>query len=131
MARRFLIYSIGFLFGCVLVYQTMYKNTDRDFYGGWLPDGRVLKKIDQNLDRNQESYQCILTCHELFDSDIDEVLQKGDVRFAESDTKREPKLYVVDAVLESGKELKLTFEMNMESCELKTIISPDKTCNCD
>ena len=124
MPRRILIFSIGFLFGCVLVYQTMFKNSDRDFYGGWLPDGRVLKKINLSLNRDIPNYECLLTCHQLFDSDVQEILKKGDVRFAECETKTEPKIYVVEGELESGSHVKMKFSLAGDSARLMDILIP-------
>ena len=73
MARRLLIFSVGFFMGCVLVYTTMFKGTDREFYGSWLPEGRVIKKLNSSLNRDHSSYQCILDKSGVFESEVDEM----------------------------------------------------------
>lgn len=95
MARRLLIFSVGFLMGCVLVYTTMFKDTNREFYGSWLPEGRVMKKLNSSLHRGNEDYQCILKKAEIFESEMDELLLDGDIDFGKSNTESSIRKYVI------------------------------------
>ncbi|UTW63328.1 hypothetical protein KFE98_03990 [bacterium SCSIO 12741] len=91
MARRVLIYSIGFLMGCMAVYMLFYKGQDREFYGSWLPEGRVLKKIHTTLDRSDTTLNCLMECQGVFDSDLDLLFKDGEVDFSSSVTQGSPK----------------------------------------
>ena len=81
-----MIFSVGFFMGCVLVYTTMFKGTDREFYGSWLPEGRVIKKLNSSLNRDHSSYQCILDKSGVFESEVDEMFVSGDIDFEKSNT---------------------------------------------
>ncbi|MAZ37006.1 MAG: hypothetical protein CL842_06105 [Crocinitomicaceae bacterium] len=137
MARRFFIFSIGLLFGSVLVYQLLIKGTDREFYGSWLPEGRVLKKIRTGLDKQHLKLDCWTKCASIFNSDIDYLLENGDVNFSRSKTQGSEKSYFVDSELESEQLLEVTFGMVGEQISIQEITVDKKNtfkakdCSCD
>lgn len=137
MARRFFIFSIGLLFGSVLVYQLMIKGTDREFYGSWMPEGRVLKKVRTGLDKQHIKLDCWTKCSNIFNSDIDYLLENGDVDFSRSKTQGTEKSYFIECELESGDLLEVTFDLVDELVKIQEITVNKKSsfsskdCTCD
>lgn len=137
MARRFFIFSIGLLLGSMLVYQLMIKGTDREFYGSWLPEGRVLKKIRNGLDKQHLQLDCWTKCTDVFNSDIDYLLENGDVDFSKSTTQGSEKAYLVEVELESEEVLQVIFGMVEEEISIQEITVGSKSpysakdCSCD
>lgn len=131
MARRVLIFSIGFLMGCVLVYTTFFKDSERDFYGSWLPEGRVLKKLNSSLNRGTAEFKCALDQSGVFDSDIDLLFENGDIDFSKSETKLEPRSYVT-YVEANEREIWVEFVLNKDSAWVSKMgVDSLKTVNCD
>lgn len=132
MARRVLIFSIGFLFGSILVYQLLIKDTDREFYGSWLPEGRVLKKIKTSLNFGESRLNCLMECQDVFASDIEWLLENGDVDFSKSETKAKRKSYRVEGETEGQMNLAITFELLNDSVWVSDLVSDkQKTCDCN
>ncbi len=137
MARRFFIFSIGLLLGSVLVYQILIKDTDREFYGSWLPEGRVLKKIRTGLDKHHAYLNCWTDCANIFNSDVDVLLESGDVDFSQSKTKGTEKQYIIETELENGELLTMGFGLIKDSVFIQYIETSkaakyvDSNCGCD
>lgn len=117
--------------GCVLVYRMIIKDSDRDFYGSWLPTGRVLKKIDETLDRNSESFKCFLKCNEMFDSDVDYMMENASINFSDSDTKGQTKNYELNVELEDGRNVFAMIKLKGEESTLTDMSVDGKECSCD
>ena len=101
--------------GSVMVYQLIIKGTDREFYGSWLPEGRVLKKIRTGLDKQPQLLSCWTKCAGIFNSDIDFLLDEGDVDFSKSTTQGGDKSYLVEVQLESKKKIQAEFGLTEDS----------------
>ncbi|MGB0403560.1 MAG: hypothetical protein ACPGEG_05635 [Salibacteraceae bacterium] len=121
MARRLLIFSVGFFMGCVAVYAFLFKGTDRDFYGAWLPDGRVLKKINNSIDRSSTKYKCLIENAGVFPSELDLLLTDGNVDFSKSDTKNKKKKYFTEIELEGGRNIQAEFVIMKDSAWLTQV----------
>lgn len=124
------------MLGSVMVYQVLIKGTDREFYGSWLPEGRVLKKIRSALDKQYEKLNCYTSCAGIFNSDIDELLENGDVDFSKSQTTGAQKTYFISNELESGELLEVQFFLVEDSVGLIEVKTKGETtiakdCNCD
>lgn len=123
--------------GSVMVYQLIIKGTDREFYGSWLPEGRVLKKIRTGLDKQPVLLSCWTKCADIFNSDVDYLLENGDVDFSKSITKGAQKSYYVEADLETGKQLQMEFGLTDDSVSVNFIqvVGAEKRtendCSCD
>jgi len=121
MARRFLIFGIGFLMGCVLVYTTMFKDTNREFYGSWLPEGRVMKKLNSSLNRNVEGYQCILEKSGIFESEMDELLIEGDIDFDKSNTQSSIRKYLITSEVSTDRIIFAEISLAIDSAWVSQI----------
>ncbi|MBD81350.1 MAG: hypothetical protein CL840_20705 [Crocinitomicaceae bacterium] len=121
MARRFLIFGIGFLLGCVLVYVTMFKGTDREFYGSWLPEGRVLKKIKFSLDQSSSGYKCILEKSGVFDSEFEQLLESGDIDFEKSSTDKTVKRYFISSEVDESRTIVTEIALRRDSAWITQI----------
>jgi hypothetical protein len=132
MARRFFIFSIGFLMGCVLVYTTFFKDSERDFYGSWLPEGRVIKKIRLSLDRTTDLYACQLKSAGIFESEMDLLLEDGSIDFSASETKINPRIYRVDYEVKDERVLMLDIVLQEDSAWIKQLgVNQIQEVNCD
>jgi hypothetical protein len=132
MARRVFIFSIGFLMGCVLVYNTFFKDSERDFYGSWLPEGRVLKKINQSLDHSSTRYQCQIKSAGIFESEMDKTFADGSVDFDNSETKGEPKSYRVSHEIDDNRILVFDFALREDTAWIIQLgVNQFKETNCD
>ena len=98
----------------------------------WLPGNRVLSILQDSEPLITDLALCQLTCYDLDTADVRIVKQKGDVRFKLSETHIEPKKYVVDSNLESGK-VRLTFSIADSLATLINVAMPEKAvlCECD
>lgn len=132
MARRLLIFSVGFFMGCVAVYAFLFRGTDRDFYGAWLPDGRVLKKIHNSIDRSSSTFNCLIEDAGVFPSELDLLLTDGNVDFSKSETKKKKKKYYTEIELEGGRNIQAEFVVLNDSAWLNRIgIDEFIESNCD
>lgn len=123
--------------GSFMVYQLLIKDTDREFYGSWLPEDRVLKKIRTGLDAKHDYLNCWTSCTGIFNSDIDILLSSGDVDFSKSVTQGDEKQYLVNTTLERGVDLTVLFGLQQDSIVIQQInlvpgkVSDQNTCSCD
>tara|TARA_B110000967_G_C18731712_1_gene482933 strand:- start:209 stop:607 length:399 start_codon:yes stop_codon:yes gene_type:complete len=121
VARRLLIFSVGFFMGCVLVYTTMFKGTDREFYGSWLPEGRVIKKLNSSLNRDHSSYQCILDKSGVFESEVDEMFVSGDIDFEKSNTESSIRKYFVNVEINENRNVVAEISLARDSAWISQI----------
>lgn len=118
--NRIKYYLIGFSFGIVAVIF---------FFGGrgcaWLPENRVKNTISENAIIYGDSIKSVLECLNKSNEDIYALLNNsGDVNFKESQTKVNPKQYLI----EGENDFKAVFEINEKYSE---IISVPSAQSCD
>lgn len=98
---------------------------------GWLPQNRVLDKINSSVILRSDSIDCVLKCHKITDEDVFFLLRDGDVVFKESNTQVEPKLYVIEGQRKAdGSSFKLAFLLRDTTSVIDAVVSSEK-CNCD
>lgn len=118
--------------GCMAVYLLLFKGQDRDFYGSWLPEGRVLKKINTTLDRSDSTLVCLMECEGIFASDLEGLLQEGEVDFASSKTQGSPKEYSLSVERESNESLEMRFYLEEDSTWVHSIMGKQPSdCQCE
>ena len=118
--QRIKYYLVGFAFGIAAVIF---------FFGqrgcAWLPGNRVKTTISENKIVLGDSIQGLLDCLSPDSEPIYDLLNyEGDVDFANSDSKSENKVYV----LENSEELKVAFKLYEDYSEIIRIESPKLSC---
>lgn len=126
--RRLRLYIFGVLMGSVLV---MFFFNDRlHILTDWLPGNRVLTLLQASEPLFTEQALCQLECFDLDTADVRIAKQDGNVRFKLSETRLEPKNYVVDSNLEAGK-VRMTFSISDSLATLISVSLPEEAVLCD
>jgi|SRR5690554_2421924 len=128
--RRLRLFIFGVLMGCGLVY--VYFNERLNILTDWLPGNRVLTVLQRSEPLFTEQALCQLACFDLDTADVRTVKNDGNVRFKFSETRVEPKQYVVDSKLNNEK-VRMTFSIADSLATLVNVALPEKVvlCNCD
>lgn len=93
-ARRLRTFLIGFGIGCLLV--VLFFRERLSMLTDWLPNERVLVRLQMTDAAYTPTALCLLECLELDTADVSLLKREGNVRFKHSDTQSEPKMYAVD-----------------------------------
>jgi hypothetical protein len=113
--------------GCVLV---VFFFQDRlALLTSWLPNNRVLLRLEMTLDEVDERAFCELECVDLDTSVVRQVFRSGDVRFDLSETRTNPKNYVVDIRLDD-RLCRFSFEVGDSTATLLRVTYPNDRVNC-
>ncbi len=133
--QRARYYMIGLGIGTVLTFIL--------FQGrgcSWLPENRVLDDVANSTIFTSEKLQCELECNGITETDIYDLFAggEGSVLFSESEPRKTPKMYVIEAPDESYK-LKITIDdskSNRDTTIIDTEIiglvkSGKASCECD
>ena len=91
----------------------------------WLPENRVKEQIEKGVLVRSDSMKCVLECNEISDDFVFELIEKGEVLFSESETQKEPKIYVIEY-----KNVKIHFSMDEDSVSSIVNINGKEGCNC-
>jgi hypothetical protein len=112
---RLKFYGIGFGFGCIVVWATLYKDRDRP---SWLPEGRVLEFFEATDIQISDRLKCELECNNMPLNFMDSTFwANADVDFEKSAVKRKPcPEHYVKSKLKDGREVEVYIE-NCETCE--------------
>lgn len=116
--------------GCGLVF--VFFNDRLNILTDWLPGKRVLKELQMSEPLFTEQALCQLTCFHLDTADVRTVKTNGNVRFKLSETRADPKQYVVDSKLDNEK-VRMTFSIADSLATLVNVALPEKVvvCDCD
>ncbi len=129
-SKRIKFYLVGFIMGLCVVYIILINREGT----GWMPNDRVLLRLNSTELVMDAAMQCRLGCHGVTDDDIyKNLLQNGDVKFEESQTQAEPKVYVVEAEKEGEENFKVTFEVSDSTSHIIGVERVGKVveCACD
>jgi len=92
--KRFFYYGIGLIIGSVFVYFIWEKKNVQFDYG---PNARVLKTIRTDVRLFSKNALQSMTTLNIDSTDIETILEEGDVDFKKSSPRAEPcKIYVID-----------------------------------
>ena len=91
----------------------------------WLPENRVKEQIQSGVLVRSDSMKCILECNEISDDFVFELIDKGEVLFSESQTKSDPKVYVI-----GYQGTKIHFSIDEDSLSSIVNINGDANCSC-
>jgi len=92
--QRFKRFMVGVLLGSILVF--FFFSDRSELITAWMPNERVMKRLRETTLLIPDSVRCRLNCHQLDSTKVSGLLTDGDVSFANSFTRQEPKLYKVD-----------------------------------
>lgn len=114
-AGRLKYYLIGFGLGCVIVWATLYRNSDRP---SWLPKGRIVEFLEKTDIIISEQLKCKLACNNIPLDFMNKTFWKEvNVDFEKSATKRKPcPEYYITGTLANNQKIILFIE-NCELCE--------------
>jgi hypothetical protein len=128
--RRLRLYLTGFLLGCILV--VFFFRERLSVLTSWLPNNRVLFRIENTMSGTSDLAQCQMSCFELDTAMLSFVFEEGDVQFGMSETHAEPKIYVIDTRYED-RLVRLSFETADSSAMLSKIEMPfeQNACDCE
>ncbi|MEZ4937679.1 MAG: hypothetical protein R2799_08805 [Crocinitomicaceae bacterium] len=119
-SRRIKYYLIGLGMGLVMTFF-IFGNRGCS----WLPENRVKEQIENGILVRSDSMKCILECNEISDDFIFTLIEKGEVLFSESETQKEPKVYVIEY-----KEVKVHFSLDEDSVASIVNVNGSADCNC-
>ncbi len=125
--RRLRLYLIGVGLGCILV--VFFFRERLSVLTSWLPNERVLLRLEMTHDSTAPGAQCFIECLELDSLAFAELFVEGDVRFDLSEAQVEPKKYVVDSRYKD-RLLRYTFLASDSSAILSKIEAPFIKVNC-
>jgi len=126
--RRLRLYLTGFLLGSILV---VFFFRDRlSVLTSWLPNNRVLFRIENTLSETSELALCQMSCYELDTNMLTFAFDEGDVQFGMSETHSDPKIYVIDTRYQD-RLVRLFFETADSSAFLSKVQLPFETEECD
>ncbi len=93
--QRFKRYLFGVLLGLILVF--FFFGDRVEVLTAWMPNERVMKRLRETKLEIPDSVKCRLNCFQLDSAKVAELISDdGNVRFAKSETRKEPILYRVD-----------------------------------
>lgn len=128
MRQRLHKFGFGLLLGVMLSYA-FFSDSD---WTGWMPNGRVLAQIKENIVSYNDNILCQLDCYGLTVGDVNLILEDGDVDFGDSKTHQDPMIYQIYLVKENGESIRGTYNKSMVASELTDIrvMGSLKSCDC-
>jgi len=97
----------------------------------WLPNNRVLQSLHETYQGESERAYCQMACFEVDSMAINYSFSEGDVQFGMSETRSQPKIYVVDTRYDD-RLIRLSFETDDSLSMLVKVELPAdrKVCDC-
>ncbi len=126
--KRLRLYLTGFFLGSLLVVFFFYDRLS--VLTSWLPNNRVLFRIENTLMGTTEQAKCQMECFQVDTAMINYAFEEGDVQFGMSETHADPKVYVIDTRYED-RLVRLSFETADSSATLTEVVLPFETVECD
>lgn len=115
--KRIRIYLVGVLIGS-LVSFAFFKGRGCD---AWMPSNRVTEMLNQNAIITNDTILCKMKNNKITIADIQRLVVNGDVNFAESKTKGNPQIYVLEGENVVGEKYKAYFETSKTNHDHDTI----------
>lgn len=131
LLKRFGWYFVGVSIGIIAVIMIYGDRTDIKF--NYFPNARVLSDISKKEIVYTPSILCQMTCYGLDTTAINGLLNNGDVRFKESDTKKEPYREYQIYSEEYDPSFTVRIQNQDTTAHILTITLTEKMidCNCD
>ena len=115
------------------VFVVLFFGDRLNLFSSWLPNERVLVRLQQTELKMTEKAKCQMECLDIERKHIDELIKNGNIDFKNSKVHEKPLIYIVEHSMEKVFEYKLTFAaadststiINMERNDVK------RACNCD
>ncbi|MCA1762260.1 MAG: hypothetical protein ABR574_05735 [Cryomorphaceae bacterium] len=126
-AKRLRLYLTGVLIG--LVFVVFFFNDRISVLTDWMPNKRVLVRLQQTEARYTDNATCLLECFSLDTADVRTIKKSGDVKFRLSDTHSEPLVYVVDGEIK-GESYRLTFDATDSTSVLTRVARVNSVADC-
>ena len=129
--KRILIYLLGFLIGCVVVYFSLFRGKDRTY---WLPSNRVREKLMQKKLFFPENTLCKMKCRGIEEQEVKDILKNGDINFSESDVHDAPcPSYALEGIGTKNKKVRVVFTSFDSITQVSTAINlleSNDSCGC-
>lgn len=126
--RRLGLFLVGAFFGVLLA--GVFFQDRLHLFTSWLPNNRVLLRLQMTEALYTPEALCQLQCLGLDTADVSTVKSQGDVRFRESHTRTDPKVYVVDQRL-NDELVRMTFIAGDSTTTLSEVAKPYVAVHCD
>jgi len=131
MLRRFKLFFIGAIMGCIVVAWAF--GDKMDLFTSWMPNERVLVRLQQTEMKQTAKAQCLMNCFGIERKHIDALKESGDIDFKNSETQKKPLIYLVNHTDSLLGKFQLTFAA---ADSTSTIINASletntKSCECD
>lgn len=118
--RRVLLFSIGIVMGCGMVYFTLIRGQNR---GYWLPGNRVKELIQKSEIIFSPHAKCVMACRRIMEQDVMDILRNGDVNFGESDVRETAcPSYAIEGTLAGDKKIRIVVTTVDSIAEIETAI---------
>jgi len=116
MARRLRIYLFGVGLGLLLTWALVLRHRNTEDLLAWTPENRVLNALREDTAlQKPDQYICLLDCYDLTSLDVEALLNDGAVDFSKSQTKTDPKEYLVQYALTDERVLSAWFAFEADS----------------
>lgn len=129
--RRLRLFILGILLGSLVVWAFLFRGRT---FPAWTPEGRVLEALQEQPVKISKFAACQLTCFDISNEDVLEVLRSADVLFSESSIRdKEVPEYVLEGKGLDGRMHKLKFRSEYLSSYLIAVVpAPEssQSCNC-
>ena len=129
--RRILLFSMGAIIGCILVYFTLIRGNDRSY---WLPQNRIKELILKSELVYSEHATCIMNCRNINKEDVMQILKTGEVNFDESNVHNTAcPSYALEGTLSGNKKLRIIITTVDSVAEVESAIDLNlkrDSCNC-
>ena len=128
--RRFFLFSFGAVLGCLLVYSTLIKGSNRTY---WLPQNRIKELILKSKLIYSEHANCIMSCRKINKEDVSQILKNGEVNFDESNIHNTAcPSYAIEGKLTGNKKIRIIITTVDSVAEVESAIDLNlKKDSCD
>lgn len=117
------------MLGLILVF--FFFGDRSELLTAWMPNERVMKRLRETRLEIPDSVKCRLNCFQLDSARVAELISDdGNVRFAKSETRIEPKLYRVDFE-QHQPPVRVTFSCNDSTSTPVAVLSLEGLADCD
>lgn len=113
------------------MYITLIKDRNRNF-SSYFPEGRVKSAIFKGFKANDNKTQCILQCHEITKTQMDKMVEEGDIDFDKSKAQTEVKTYFFESKNQLGSDVIFEIQLNDTVATLNYFhhLTFPKDCDC-
>jgi Domain of unknown function (DUF4258) len=129
--RRILLFSIGAVAGCMVVYFSLIRGNNRTY---WLPGNRVKDLILKSEIIFSAHAKCMMKCRNISPQDVKEIIQNGQVNFSESNVRNTAcPSYAIDGSVSENKKIRIIVTTIDSVAEIETafdFVLKKDSCSC-